>query len=139
MILPHASRPPGKHPRGDHRTLLETLRARRKVFGRLLDAGLAPLVVGDDLPPLWARRTAESLYLFFAHPKARELRYPMGYGQSFCRERVVRRIAVDFDGALQSLDLVFDPYQSFLVCLSRAEGVRFIDIGYRPPEPACSV
>jgi hypothetical protein len=135
VVLLRPPRPPGRRPRGDYETLLNALRARSNVFGRLGDAGLAPLIAGDDLPPFWARRTAESLYLFFAHPKARALRYPMRYGQSLCRERVVRRIEVDFDGALHPVDLVFEPYQSLLVCVTRAEGVRFVDIGYRPPEP----
>ena len=62
----------------------------------------------------------------------------MHYGQSLCRERVVRRVAVNFEGALCPLDLVFEPYQSIMVCVSQADGVRFVDIGYRPPEPVCS-
>jgi len=62
----------------------------------------------------------------------------MRYGQSLGRERVIRRIAVDLEGVPHPLDLVFEPYQSLLVCVTRAEGVRFVDIGYRPPEPACS-
>ena len=35
------------------------------------------------------------------------------------------------------IELVFEPYQSILACVSRAEGVRFVDIAYRPPEPDC--
>jgi hypothetical protein len=139
VILPRPPRPPGRYPHGNYRALLDALAARPNVFRQLGDAGLAPLVAGDNLPPFWCRRTAESFSLFFAHPKARGLRYPMRYGQSHCRKRVVRRVVVDFDGALHSLDLVFAPYQSLLACVSRAEGVRFVDIEYRPPEPACSV
>jgi hypothetical protein len=139
VILPRSPRSPGKRPRSDYGTLLDALRARPNVFGRLGDSAVAPLVAGDDIPPFWARRTAESLYLFFAHPKARELRYPLRYGQSLFLERVVRRVTIDFEGTLHALDLVFEPYQSLLACVSRAEGVRFVDIGYRPPEPVCSV
>jgi hypothetical protein len=135
VILRRPPRPPGRRPRGDYAAVLDALRARPNVFDRLGDAGLAPLVTGDDLPPFWARRTAESLYLFFAHPKARELGYPMRYGQSLCRGRVARRAAVDFEGVLHPLELVFEPYQSLLARVSRAEGVRFVDIAYRPPEP----
>jgi hypothetical protein len=62
----------------------------------------------------------------------------MRYGQSLCRDRVVRHIIVDFDRIQHSLDLVFEPYQSLLVGLSRAEGVRFVDIAYQPPEPVCT-
>ena len=95
VILQRSPRPPGRHPRGDYHTLLAALQARPNVVSRLDDAGLVPIVAGDDLPPFWCRRTAEFLYLFFAHPKARELRYPMRYGQSLCRERVIRRITVN--------------------------------------------
>ena len=62
----------------------------------------------------------------------------MRYGQSSCRERVVLRAVADFDGARHALDLVFEPYQALLARVSRAEGVRFVDIGYRPPDPASS-
>jgi hypothetical protein len=138
VILRRPPRAPGRRPRDDYDSLLDALIARPNVFVRLADVGLAPLVDGDDIPPFWARRTAESLYLFFAHPKTRELRYPMRYGQSLCRERVVRRVVVQLEGVLHPLELVFEPYQSLLVRASRAEGIQFVDIEYRPPEPACS-
>jgi hypothetical protein len=131
---PHA---PGKRPRGDYEALRDALRALPNVFRRLGDTSLAPLVDGRDLPPFWARRTDEALYLFFAHPKARELRYPMRYGQSLCREPVTRRATVDFEGARHPLDLVFEPYQSLMARVSRADGVQFLNIEYRPPEPTC--
>jgi hypothetical protein len=62
----------------------------------------------------------------------------MRYGESLCRQRVVRHAIVDFEGTRHPLDLVFEPYQSLLVRVSRAEGIRFVDIGYRPPEPVSS-
>ena len=139
VILRRSPHPPGKRPRGDYPALLDALLARPNVVGRLDDAALAPLVAGDDLPPFWARRTAEALYLFFAHPKARELRYPMVYGQSLCRGPVSRRIVVDPGGVRLPLDLVFEPYQSLLVCVPGQGDVRLVDIRYRPPEPVCSV
>jgi hypothetical protein len=138
VALRRPPRPPGRRPREDYGRMLDALQARPNVVARLDDLGPAPLVTGDDLPPFWARRTADALYLFFAHPKARELRYPMAYGQSRCRERMTRRIAIDFEGARRLFDLVFEPYQSLLVRISRASGVQLVDIEYRPPEPARS-
>jgi hypothetical protein len=139
LILPRIPASPGKRPRGDYQALLEALHARPNVVRQLDDAGLAPLVTGDDIPPFWARRTAQSLYLFFAHPMARDLSYPMGYRQSLCRETTIRHVTIDFEGTSSSLDLVFRPYQSLLVRTSLAEGVQFVDISYQPPEPVCSL
>ena len=48
----------------------------------------------------------------------REVRYPLRYGQSLCRKRMTRRIAIDFEGKSSSLDLVFEPYQSILIRVS---------------------
>jgi hypothetical protein len=102
---------------------------------RLNASGLRRLIAGDDLPPFWARRTAEALYVFFAHPKARAVRYPMGYGESLCHERMNRQITIDHEGDPFRVDLIFEPYQSLLVRVSAAEGVQFVDIDYRPPDP----
>ena len=115
VILRALPRPAREAPRDDYVPCSTLSGPARMSSASSDDAGLAPLVAGDDLPPFWARRTAESLYLFFAHPKARELRYPMRYGQSLCRERTVCRITIDFDGLRLSADLVFEPYQSLLV------------------------
>jgi hypothetical protein len=135
VVLGRLPRAPGKRPRRDYQDLLATLQSRSNVVSQLSEAGISPLVTGDDLPPFWARRTAESLYLFFGHPMTRELRYPMRYGQSLCRKPATRRIAIDFEGGPCSLDLVFAPYQSIMVRVSRAGGVQLLDLGYRPPEP----
>jgi hypothetical protein len=138
VILPRLPGPPGKSPRGDYQALLEDLRSQPSVVRDLADARLSPLVQGDDLPPFWARRTDQALYLFFAHPKARELGYPMRYGQSYCPEPVFRRITIEFEGISFAIDLVFEPYQSLLVRVSPADGVQFVDIVYEPPVPVCS-
>ena len=138
IILPHVP-PPGKRPRSDYQDLLDRLQKRVNVRGRLDDAGVRPLVAGRDIPPFWARRTAEALYLFFGHPMVREVRYPLRYGQSLCRKRTTRRIAIDFGGASYKLDLVFEPYQSLLIRISRSDGVQFLDLAYRPPDPVVSI
>ena len=137
VILRRTPQAPGKRPRGDYQESLDSLRGLPNVTDRLAASGLRPLIAGNDLPPFWARRTAEALYLFFAHPKAREVRYPMRYGQSLCRERAIRRITVDHQGKTFPVELIFEPYQSLLVRVSIAEGVQFVDIGYQPPEPIC--
>jgi hypothetical protein len=137
VILPRSPHPSGRRPRRDYGDLLEALGSCPNVVDRLGASGLRPLIAGADIPPYWARVTAEALYVFFAHPKAREVRYPMRYGQSLCRKRTIRRVTIDHDAGLFSGDLIFEPYQSLLLRVSAAEGVQFVDIGYRPPEPSC--
>jgi hypothetical protein len=139
IILPRVPRAPGKRPRSDYQDLLDRLQKRENVVRRLDDAGVSPLVAGPDIPPFWARRTAEALYLFFGHPMAREVRYPLRYGQSLCRKRTTRRIAIDFDGTSSTFDLVFEPYQSLLIRVSRSDGIQFLDLAYRPPDPVVSI
>jgi hypothetical protein len=50
-----------------------------------------------------------------------------------------RRIVLDAGGVQVPLDLIFEPYQSLLVCVARDGGVHRVDIRYRPPEPVSSV
>jgi hypothetical protein len=138
VILRRIPGSPGRHARADYQDLLDDLRACPNVVDQIDGAGLVPLVAGDDLPPFWCRRTARRLYLFFAHPLARALRYPMRHGQSRCRNRVMRRIVVNHEGESHSVELLFEPYQSLMVCTSGTEGARFVDINYVPPEPVCS-
>ncbi len=135
VVLRRPPGPPGRNPPGDYSAVLDELRRCPNVVERFQELGLAPMVSGEDLPPFWARRTRDTHYLFFAHPKARELRYPMRYGQSLCLGREVRPIEVDFDGARHAIDLVFEPYQSLLLSVSTARGLRLVDIEYRPPGP----
>jgi hypothetical protein len=139
VVLPRIPRAPGKRPRADYQALLDRLQGWENVVRRLADARITPLVTGDDIPPFWARRSPLALYLFFGHPMVRDVQYPMRYGQSLCRDRVTRRIAIDFAGSSSSLDLAFEPYQSILLRVSLADGVQQLDIDYRPPVPLINV
>ena len=68
--------------------------------------GLVPLVEGDDPPEFMCRLLEESAVFFFAHPKSKELAYPMSYGQSFA------------DG-LESPSAIFTPHgpaEAFKMC-----------------------
>jgi hypothetical protein len=137
VILCRSPRPPGRRPRGDYRDRLETLENLPNVVDRLDASGLRPMIAGDDMPWCWARRTGEALYIFFAHPSAREVRYPMRHGQSLCGGRTNRRVTIDDVSGSSVVDLVFEPYQSLLVRVSAGDGVQFVDINYQPPEPNC--
>ena len=126
---------PGRSRHDEHRRLLDRLRSLPAVVATIAEAGVAPLVDGVDVPPFWARRTAEALYLFFAHPAARGLRYPMRYGQSLEAGAATRRVTIDHDGERFPVALDFEPNGSLLLRVTRPEGARSVDLGYRPPPP----
>jgi hypothetical protein len=139
VILRQRPRAPGKRPPTGYESQLDDLEALPNVVHQHSELMLAPLVAGEDLPPFWARSTKHALYLFFGHPMCREARFPLRYGQSLCRERITRSVVVDLAGTSHAFDLAFEPYRSLLVRVSRTEGVQFVAIDYRPPEPASSV
>jgi hypothetical protein len=136
VILQRCPQQPGHVPRADYADRLRELQALPTVRPTLQAAGLRPLVEGGDLPWYWARQTDGHVYLFFAHPAARDVRYPMGYGQSQACQAVTRRVRLQVRPGTTELKLRFEPYQSLLVRAARDTGkVEFINIRYRPPEP----
>ncbi|MBS0261773.1 MAG: hypothetical protein JSS02_07435, partial [Planctomycetes bacterium] len=139
VILRREPQVPGKRPRRDFSALLERVRARASTFTDLNQAQLAPLVSGVDLPPFWARQTSDTLFVFFAHPLAREVKYPMRYGLSWYQGFTTRQISIDFLGQQYPIQLVFEPFQSLLVSVSAARGVEFVDIRYQPSLPLPSL
>jgi hypothetical protein len=138
VVLVRRPKQPGHHPRPDFEHSLDGLYRLGNVIEHLGQTNLRPLVTGRDLPPFWARKTSNYTYFFFAHPKAREVRYPMPYGSSRFSMPLVRRVRLHSGAASTEVELVFEPYQSLLVRISTNGDVDFIDTAYRPPEPARS-
>ena len=93
------------------------------------------LVRGYDLPDFWCRRDGDEFYMFFANPKARGLRYPLTYGQSFNTRTVKREIELNLGGKRRPLTLTFEPYQSVLLRASRQGDVDLIDVTFDPQPP----
>ncbi len=87
-----------------------------------------PLVEGTDMPWFWARQDGKEVYIFFAHPVAKEFKYPVRYGQADTAEILTKNISINFSGKTIPVDLVFKPYQSILIKVSRAGTVRFLDL-----------
>jgi hypothetical protein len=111
--------------------MLEELQALPNVTSRIEETGLRPLVVGRDVPPFWARRQGTSTLLFFAHPAARGLVYPMRFGQSL--EASETTVEIEIPG--RPVTLRFDARQA--LCLRCEENGRlaWIDVRYDPPVP----
>lgn len=74
-----------------------------------------PLVEGDDLPYFWCRKDHGKCYIFFAHPVAKEFRYPVRYGQADTDQVQIKSIRVNFEGRSTDIQLAFNPYESLLL------------------------
>ncbi len=110
LIWKQACREPGRKPCGSYEARLQAIlsRARR----RLADVRLQPLLSGSDLPPYWARRLGDDLLLFFAHPKAKEIGYPMPHLFSLESRDEVREVTLHWEKRETLLRLQFEPHQS---------------------------
>ena len=87
-----------------------------------------PLVEGEDLPYYWCRKEGKTFYIFFAHPVAKEFRYPVTYGQSETTETLLRKVTVNAGGKSTPLDLHFRPGESLLLEIGENGKFRFIDL-----------
>lgn len=114
----------------------EALRARLLELAVPAGEALPPaLLSGSALPEFRVRRGDGGWTLFLAHPKSREVRYPLSYGQSFCGEVEKRSLAVRAFGQVVPLEAVFEPYQSLLFRFDPTGGVEQADIFFDPGVP----
>jgi hypothetical protein len=135
VIFTRRPKQPGHRPRPDFEHSLDGLYRLKNVVEHLGQTTLKPVVTGRDLPPFWARKTATHTYFFFAHPKARDVRYPMPYGFSHSGRPLVRRARLHSGMASTEVELIFGPNQSLLVRISATGDIDFVDIAYQPPDP----
>ncbi|TSA29277.1 MAG: hypothetical protein D4R67_02230 [Bacteroidetes bacterium] len=94
-----------------------------------------PLVAGANLPDFWSRETADGLYIFFANPKTRGLKYPLRYGQSLSEETVEREVTISYQGFTIHTTLSFKPYQSLLIKVTRFGEIEPVNITFTPSPP----
>ncbi len=96
---------------------LEDLLRQPNVIAGL--SGLTPLVSGGELPTYWGRLVGEELMLFFAHPQALQIGYPMDYGLGLSAEETEREIVLQWRGGKVRSNLRFPPCGSVIVMLDR--------------------
>jgi len=101
---------------------------------RSFDPVSDPLVKGDNLPPYWAREEQNELYIYFANPKSRGLKFPVDYGQSFCETSTILPVQINYADNSFELELVFEPYQSLLYHI-KGDTIEQIDIEFIPETP----
>jgi len=136
IILKLRPNEPGHNSHRAYEQLLDELVSLPSVVDAIDQASLQPLIAGDDLPWYRARESGEILDIFFAHPMAKTVTYPMRFGQSLCNHSVNHRATVHWHGWTCGLELRFKPYQSLAVRIDPIQRqYEFIDICYTPPIP----
>lgn len=125
---------PGHLPRPEYTRLLATLRSLSNVRSDPRTLGLIPLLEGRDLPYFWARQTGTHVYWFLAHPAARDVRYPLRYGQAAEAGHETRALTLHGAGRPRTVRVEFGPGQSVLLRQHRQNGVvEQIPLAYRAP------
>jgi len=138
VVLKRTPAQPGHVTSASYSDLLTELRALPTTRDELHGLDVAPLVTGDDLPWFWARAHDDRVAIFFAHPLAKTVRYPMPYGcaaQAEATERHVE-IRVTPEARPTSVELRFPAFGSLLVSIKHDGAVDIDDGGYTPPSPA---
>jgi hypothetical protein len=132
IVLKRQPRQPGKVQRGNYVARLEALARMSNVTTELIHLGLPPLVEGEDLPWYWAREREGELFIFFAHPLCREVRYPMRHGQAGCPPTLEQRVTLHAYGRTVPVKLRFAPHQSLLLRTTSTGTLDGMDICYLP-------
>jgi hypothetical protein len=102
---------------------------------------LTPVMQSVDdnvaLPMFWVRQLeGDELLVFVANPAASGIRYPMRMGQSIEASQITRR-SVFLRGNKVATELVFNPFESLLIRVSRSGDVSQIDhVPFTPPTPS---
>ena len=130
IVLKRDPKQPGHIPREGYEAVLGIVKAHAKI--NLSEIPARPLFRGaKQLPWYWARQEDSTTWVFLAHPKARELKYPMIYGQSHSDKAEVLRVEVDANG-YKPVKLVFKPYRSLLLKI-KGDSISLQHLRYTPP------
>ena len=129
IVLKRVPKQPGHNLREGYHALVKTLTTHAKA--EISEVSALPLLRGSQLPWFWARQDGSVTWVFLAHPKARDLKYPMTYGQSHSESPEVLKVEVDANG-YKPVKLVFEPYQSLLMKIE-GDSISFEDLAYIPP------
>ena len=77
IIWPRRPRQPGRNQSADYQSTLD-----RMIAGASTLTDIQPLLSSEEHPPYWARVVGGELVLFFAHPEAGNITYPMPHRMS---------------------------------------------------------
>ncbi len=108
---------PGRIPHPEYAVFLNRLISHHAVARSLESLPAAPLIEGEDLPDFWCREDGDDLYVFIAHPAARNLSYPLKYGQGSESVHETREVLLRWQGRQLLRSLNFPPGWSMMLLL----------------------
>lgn len=135
VVMPREPKQPGMNKSGEYADLYAGLMSLANVSSEPSDIlKQKPLIEGEDLPDFWCRRDGEELYIFVANPAARQLKYPLRYGQAFEDKGSRRELTVNTSAGAQHLTLEFRPNESLMLKVGGNGKVEVIDLGFSAKE-----
>jgi len=133
VILKQEPKEPGAMPHPDYAQRVGKLKNSQTTASEI-PQNITPLIAGKNIPIHWCRKDNETLYIFFPHPKACRIQFPMEYGQSLETETIIRDIHIDYQGKKHDVTLTFAPYQSLLYAIRNGK-IEQIPIDFIPGTP----
>jgi len=131
IIMAREPKQPGRNKFPEFAVLYKELMALSNVSSRPTDVlKQKPLLEGENLPDFWCRQDGEELYIFVANPAAKNLKYPLRYGQAFEDQGSERTVVVNTSAGPQSLQLKFRPNESLLLKVDKQGKVDVLDLGF---------
>jgi len=123
-------RQPGYMPDSNYEARLDELLGFPTVVRSVAELPVQPLVEGEDLPWFWARECSGEVFLFFAHPAARAISYPMPLGMADEALREERHVVIRVGETSHDATLVFEPGRSIAL---RAGGAGVREVALSSP------
>lgn len=133
ICLVRSPKEPGRNRHPSYHDTLAALLALPNVHcDWRLCASHPPLISGEHIPDFWCVHREGTYHLFFAHPLAQSIRYPMSHGHGLAPVVHHRELLIQVGLARFPVTLEFRPQQSILLEVS-SSGVRTVPL----PSPVC--
>jgi len=133
ICLKHRPKEPGRIKTSAYSKMVSELMALKNVSSDFSKTAVnPPLIKGQNLPDFWCRTAGKDYYIFFAHPIAQDLHYPLSYGQSFTNKTIKRYVAIRTNYGYKNACLIFKPYQSVMLKVAGNGSIKPIDIEFLP-------
>ncbi|MGA2296249.1 MAG: glycosyl hydrolase [FCB group bacterium] len=136
ICIKHTPKEPGYNKHKDYDLLYNKVSAMKNVSSDFSKINKSiPLLQGEKLPDYWCKSTGNELYIYFSNPTAQDLHYPIKYGQSLTKNNIEKAIIMNAFGKKYNVNLVFNPYQSILMKITKDGKISSENIEFKPKEP----